>query len=189
MWARGTDRACGGVRADNPGVCDSGCMNAALTTRNSSFSTAAAPGSALTCYMSAIGVLEAHGIARCGRAAPIGLVERSGRSISPCLRQQMHAALITRSSSFSAAAAPGSLQGCFRSASGVLEAHGIARCGRAAPIGLVERSGRSISPCLRQQMHAALITRSSSFSAAAALGSLQGCFRSASGVPEAHGIT
>ena len=46
---------------------------------------------------------------------------------------------ITRTSSFSAEAAPGSAQVCPRQAYGVPEAHGIARCGRTAPIRLVER--------------------------------------------------
>ena len=48
----------------------------------------------------------------------------------------MHAGLITITASFSAAAAPGSALMFSRSAYGVPEAHGFARCGRAAPIGL-----------------------------------------------------
>ena len=48
----------------------------------------------------------------------------------------MHVALITRTSSLEAAAAPGSALMFSRSAYGVPEAHGFARCGRAAPIGL-----------------------------------------------------
>ena len=55
------------------------------------------------------------------------------------MRQQMHVALITRTSSFSAAAAPGGALMCFQTASGVPEPYGIARCGRAAPIRRVER--------------------------------------------------
>ena len=46
--------------------------------------------------------------------------------------------LITRTSSFSAEAAPGSAQVCSRQVYGVPEAHGVARRGRVAPIGRVE---------------------------------------------------
>ena len=140
------------------------------------------------CSGSASGVLEAHGTTRCGRAAPIGLVEVYELIIFRCLRQQMHVVLITRTWSFSAAAAPGSALMCFQSASGVPEAHGIARCGRAASIGRVEGYELIILVSTTTEMHEVLIPRISSFSAAAAPGSALMCFQSAFGVPVAHGI-
>ena len=103
----------------------------------------------------------------------------------------MHAGGTKMTSSFSAAAAAGSVLACSNSVFRVAEARGIARCEGAATIGFVERCEWKISwrQVLHQvlQMHVGATKMTSSFSAAAA-GSVLACSSSVFPVAGACGI-
>ena len=95
-------------------------------------------------------------------------------------------------SSFSAAAAAGSVLACFSSVIRIAGARGVARYGGAAPMGLVEGCEWNFSwrqvlhPIL--QVHVRATKMTSSFSAAAAAGSLPTCSSCVIRVAGARGI-
>ena len=85
----------------------------ALITRTSSFSAEAAPGSTIICSRQAYGVLEAYGIARRGRAAPIRRVERyeltilvSATTADACGADHENFVIFGRSSAWQRASVP-----------------------------------------------------------------------------------
>ena len=129
----------------------------------------------------------------CGTDQACGGV-RVADTLASVLHQvlQMHAGETKMTSSFSAAAAAGSVLACFSSVIRVAGARGVARYEGAAPMGLVEGCEWNFSwrqvlhPIL--QVHVRATKMTSSFSAAAAAGSLPTCSSCVIRVAGARGI-